>query len=821
MNTDFLHESTDLVANVIHARPWNTYNSMAASGAVGIIADWENNQGESWYIEAQRQSEEAIVSGLINEDQAAIEAGLKMLDWGFAQQSADGGFEGTGDAFHSTALFIHAVARSLLLIEGSSYSQQYADVIDAYKDKLTDAAAWMIKPEVWEKGISNNEPYTHRRYVVATALGLTNKLTGNSELMDYARQYLEDGLALQQSDGVNPELGGADSSYQMVGVVYAAQWVSYFPEEALTAEVTEMIDKAIAWQQSRILPNGEISIEGNTRTSGQEILRSGEVKGINNREIIRGFAYWASVTEDEGLQENAYDVARFYYNDDLSLMPALYPGDDVFFGTDAQEYITSGDGNDFINGNGGNDLLNGDAGDDTLYGGKGDDTLKGGLGNDLLDGGDDYDSLYGNEGNDFLNGGAGNDLLNGDSGDDTLNGDNGDDTLNGSLGNDILNSGEGHDILNADEGNDFLNGGGGNDLVSGHGGDDTLQGDNGKDTLKGGLGNDILDGGDDHDILYGGEGHDSVNGGAGNDLLNGDVGDDTLNGDNGNDTLKGGLGNDILDSGEGHDILYGGEGNELVNGGGGNDLLNGDAGDDFLYGGKGDDELRSGIDNDTLYGSDGHDTLSSGEGDDFLNGGGGNDILNGDAGNDTLQGDNGKDTLKGGVGSDILDGGDDHDTLYGGEGDDFFNGGAGNDLLNGDAGDDTMYGGQGDDQLRSGIGNDMLYGGEGIDTLTGGAGADKFVLGDISVYYNTNGDSDYALISDFKVSEGDEIHLEGDASDYVVQAYVELGSNKGTGIYRDSNNNGIYETGDELIALLNGSEDFHLEEIYMDIFLFN
>ncbi|NEP00818.1 MAG: calcium-binding protein [Symploca sp. SIO2E9] len=819
MSTDFLHESTDLVAKVLHARPLSTYESMAESGAVGINADWENEQAESWYIEAQRQGEEAIISGLINEDQAAIEAGLKMFDWGFAQQSADGGFQGTGDPFHSTSLFVHAVARSLLLIEASSYSQQYADVVEGYKEKLANAAAWMIQPEVWETGISNNQPYTHRRYVVATALGLTSQLTGDSELMDYAPQYLADGLALQQPDGVNPEFGGHDSSYQMVGVVYAAQWVSYFPEEPLTAEVIEMIGKAIAWEQTRILADGEISSEGNTRTSGQEILRNGEVKGINNREIIRGFAYWASVTQDQVLEENAYEVARFYYDDDPSLMPALYPGDDFLSGTNGEDLIFSGDGDDFVRGRQSDDVLNGNAGNDTLKGGKGNDDVNGSIGNDALYGGNDNDTLSGGEGDDFLHGGAGNDLLNGDAGDDTLKGGKGDDLLQAGVGNDALYGGEEDDILNGGEGDDFLHGGAGDDLLNGDEGDDTLKGGKGDDLLQAGVGNDALYGGDGNDTLNGGEGDDFLHGGAGNDLLNGDAGNDTLYGGKGQDILNAGTDGDILYGGEDDDTLNGGEGDDFLHGGAGNDLLNGDAGSDFLDGGKGDDQLQSGIDNDTLFGSNGNDTLGSGEGDDFLNGGAGNDLLNGDAGDDTLYGDKGKDTLNGGVGSDILDGGKNDDTLNGGDGDDFFNGGAGNDLLNGDAGNDTLYGGRGNDLFLAGVGDDILYGGEGIDTLTGGAGADNFVLGDISIYYQTAGAADYALISDFNIAEGDQIQLKGLASDYLLQESVTIGSSQGTGIYLDTNNNGIYESTDELIALVSGSAALNFN--YSTTFIFN
>ena len=57
-----------------------------------------------------------------------------------------------------------------------------------------------------------------------------------------------------------------------------------------------MIERALAWEQTKILPTGEISSEGNTRSAGQETDRSDKVKQVDYRSTIRGFAYWTSVT---------------------------------------------------------------------------------------------------------------------------------------------------------------------------------------------------------------------------------------------------------------------------------------------------------------------------------------------------------------------------------------------------------------------------------------------------------------------------------------------------------------------------------------------
>ncbi|MDJ1181984.1 beta strand repeat-containing protein [Roseofilum casamattae] len=85
----------------------------------------------------------------------------------------------------------------------------------------------------------------------------------------------------------------------------------------------------------------------------------------------------------------------------LSNISALQ-GDDVVFGSPA---------NDFINGNQGNDSLFGAAGNDFIYGGQNNDTLRGSTGNDNLNGDFGNDWLEGGTGTDRLSGGFGNDVF--------------------------------------------------------------------------------------------------------------------------------------------------------------------------------------------------------------------------------------------------------------------------------------------------------------------------------------------------------------------------------------------------------------------------
>ena len=321
--TSFEHESTDLIASILYARPSSTYSHMAANGANRVNQDYVNGISGTWYIEEQRFGADAIVSGLVHNDQKAINAGFQMFDWGFSQQQDDGSFLPTNDPFHSTSMFLGAAAYSLLTLQESPSGGLYTDIIQSYLPKLYSAGHWLIREDIWSPGMNNNSAYTHRNYTVATALGLTGKLTGDQALIDYANEAITQGLSQQWNDGVNPEKGGYDSSYQMTGALQAMRWLNHSSTNSLATNVATMINNALIWEESRILLSGEVATHGNTRTNGTEVTRTGESKNINQREIIHGFAYWSSVTGDERWGRHASDIAQYYYSDDVLVMSRL------------------------------------------------------------------------------------------------------------------------------------------------------------------------------------------------------------------------------------------------------------------------------------------------------------------------------------------------------------------------------------------------------------------------------------------------------------------------------------------------------------------
>ncbi|MGQ4648088.1 calcium-binding protein [Lyngbya aestuarii] len=264
------------------------------------------------------------------------------------------------------------------------------------------------------------------------------------------------------------------------------------------------------------------------------------------------------------------------------------------------------------------------------------------------------------------------------------------------------------------------------------------------------------------------------------------------------DVIQGGAGNDVLFGSNGDDLIRGGEGDDTLKGLQGNDVLIGDQGSDLMEGGYGDDRM----------------VWNNGDGSDIMEGGNGFDVteFNGSVpGGDelVLQSNWGRALFDrvnlGPITLDVDDveqfeinglGGDDTLTVKDLSGTDvqqvIFNGGDGNDFL--DASQTAVnilaIGGDGSDTLIGGSGNDTIIGGNldaadpllsGLDYMTSGGGSDTYSLGDAQyVYYNSQGEGDYAVITDYNAG-WDKIELNGGV-EYQLQDYYQ-GSDYGSAIY--------------------------------------
>ena len=279
-----------------------------------------------WYIEQQREGAEAVAAGLSRDDTAAIDRGLLLFKWGFAQQAADGSFPGTAGGqdwqeFHSTSFFVESVARACLLLQASRYAGKYAAQIAALKPKLLKAALWMTTPDVERDGKQHNDPLTHRFYLVGCAFGETGVLCNNNDLVKRSAGYVRDGIGRQDPSGFNPEKGGPDTSYNAAGLVFAERYYTLVGSAAarvsgdsrLLPDLYAMIGRGVAWEAAQIDPaTGQVSTAANTRVGGRhtENDRGGKPKKLAKGQVYRCLAYWAQLSGDQTNMALALKVAK-------------------------------------------------------------------------------------------------------------------------------------------------------------------------------------------------------------------------------------------------------------------------------------------------------------------------------------------------------------------------------------------------------------------------------------------------------------------------------------------------------------------------------
>ncbi|HEY5318637.1 MAG TPA: hypothetical protein VIJ20_11680, partial [Solirubrobacteraceae bacterium] len=300
---------------VLYAHPQALVRGVAADGANGVNAEWERGEVPGFYIEEQRHGEEAVIAGVLRHDRAVWRLGLRELDWGFARQGPGGGFPATSDPFHSTSFFVEAVAELMLVLRGAgaggiALPPHLLAHVDSYLPRLHAAARWMVGTAVWRAGLASDAPYTHRRFLVAAALGLTSVLTGDRLLLRRAREALELGIDAQLRDGVEPELGGYDSSYQARGMAYAEQYLAWLPRDPLAARLRATIARGLAWERTRIFPSGEVSIVANTRANGVMRDHNG-IKRVVYPMVAQALLWWGLAAGIRPDAELAARVARW------------------------------------------------------------------------------------------------------------------------------------------------------------------------------------------------------------------------------------------------------------------------------------------------------------------------------------------------------------------------------------------------------------------------------------------------------------------------------------------------------------------------------
>ncbi|HEY4207451.1 MAG TPA: hypothetical protein VGM31_11590 [Puia sp.] len=304
LRDDVAFETSDFMSLNFYSNPRAGIvgKSRSASGAWGVVnMTYDSTHSGKWYIEEQRGAAETIISGIIQRDQRLVNSGLEGLEWGARQQNPDGSFS-CPDNFHSTSFYLEAMAHSCLILEASPYARRFRQRVEQLKSTARRAAQWMLQPEVLAAGRKRNNPYTHRRYAVAAAIGETGVWCGDMDLVRQSKAFIDEGLALQDSSGFNPEKGGYDVSYHSAGLLFAHRYYDIVADEQYRRKMKGMYTRGIKWMLTRVKPDGTVDPTGNTRTGlGQERSRNGHPKGITYASISADLYWWSQQTNDRSL----------------------------------------------------------------------------------------------------------------------------------------------------------------------------------------------------------------------------------------------------------------------------------------------------------------------------------------------------------------------------------------------------------------------------------------------------------------------------------------------------------------------------------------
>lgn len=269
------------------------------SGAAGL------NRSKMSLIEEQRSGGEYVLAGVLSKKEEWRKAGWRVIDWGISQQMASGAYKGNyhniGGQYHSTSLFIHSLEIACM-----------ADPLSATKQRLEclkKSIDWMIKNK--DQALFFNRDYTHRLFISMSVIGRAAFITRQDWLYKYAFEWAQIGLAAQLENGVNPERGGFDISYQLVGPLHSLLFMPICPDKELIYKLKDMCRKAISIWKTHLHPDGSIVANTSTRIGVETNLSGKAIKSMDYKGALKALVLASVELKDDEL----IDVALLFWRE--------------------------------------------------------------------------------------------------------------------------------------------------------------------------------------------------------------------------------------------------------------------------------------------------------------------------------------------------------------------------------------------------------------------------------------------------------------------------------------------------------------------------
>jgi hypothetical protein len=174
---------------------------------------------------------------------------------------------------------------------------------------VESGVSYLSRPSVLASGLQHNLPFTHRRWFWAALQAAAATLLDDKHLDKTAETTAEIACATQFPDGTNPEKGGFDVGYQLVGTLLACRYIALSGSLSTVKTCSEMIRKSLVRHSEAIDSNGNISISDSTRI-GRETNRVGRIKKISYSNAIETYIVSAKVLGNRSFHEIAFRLAE-------------------------------------------------------------------------------------------------------------------------------------------------------------------------------------------------------------------------------------------------------------------------------------------------------------------------------------------------------------------------------------------------------------------------------------------------------------------------------------------------------------------------------
>lgn len=300
---------------------WETPNGVGALG---------RNKPAYFSVRWQEPMTRSIVKGLLDRDPSRIDMGIRAMEYAFTYQNLDGSFPivvppqfpGTKaypqDYADAVSFLFSELGRSMLLLDDNAWFQTAAETaalrprVAALRPAIELALDWLLT----QQGLMMLADWDLPNHLAYNADGLyfVGQLLDRADAIDAGHAFVDPVLANQWGNGVLPENGGYDSSYQSVTLYrLLLLFLRVDPADGeFRQALWTAIDRGIAWELTRILPTGEVDTTGNSRVhpGGDKIL--GVEKNVAYVNTVMALTFYGILARRPSIVTTANRVATYY-----------------------------------------------------------------------------------------------------------------------------------------------------------------------------------------------------------------------------------------------------------------------------------------------------------------------------------------------------------------------------------------------------------------------------------------------------------------------------------------------------------------------------